>query len=138
MHLPAHLITLAALSLGAATPAAAQAPAPASATLPPHPGPYLPPGQRQPSNEPAASGPALRMQALQKLKLRFEQADLDASGKLTLDEARKAGLGFVVQHFAEIDQAQHGAISFEQLQAYLVQRRKQARAQHVPGHDNLP
>lgn len=138
MPSPTQLIAIAALSLATAAPVAAQSPAAASASQPPHPGPYLPPGQRQPSGEPAASGPALRMQALQKLKLRFEQADLDASGSLTQEEARKAGLGFVVQHFAEIDQAQRGAISFEQLKAYLVERRKQARAQHVPGHDNLP
>jgi hypothetical protein len=104
----------------------------------PGPGPYLPPDKRTPSSEPAASGPALRMQAIQKLKQRFEQADLDGNGRLTRDEASKAGLGFVVQHFDEIDSAHRGAVSFDELKAYLVERRKQARAQHVPGNDKLP
>jgi len=102
------------------------------------PGPYLPPDKRTPSSEPAASGPALRLQALQKLKQRFEQADLDANGRLTREEASKAGLGFVVRHFDEIDSAHHGAVSFDELRAYLVERRKQARAQHIPGNDKLP
>ena len=106
--------------------------------LGPGPGPYLPPDKRTPSSEPAASGPALRMQAIQKLKQRFEQADLDANGRLSKDEANKAGLGFVVQHFDEIDSAHRGSVRFDELKAYLVERRKQARAQHIPGNDKLP
>jgi len=110
----------------------------AAAQTNPGPGPYLPPDKRMPSSEPAASGPALRMQAIQKLKQRFEQADLDGNGRLTKEEANKGGLGFVVQHFDEIDSAHHGSVSFDELKAYLVERRKQARAQHIPGNDKLP
>lgn len=88
--------------------------------------PYLPPAKRVPSSEAAASGEALRAQALQKLKQRFDQADLDANGSLTLDEARHAGLGYVAQHFADIDSAHSGKVSFEDLRHYMAQRRKDA------------
>lgn len=88
--------------------------------------PYLPPAKRVPSGEAAASGEALRAQALQKLRQRFDQADLDANGSLTLDEARRAGLGYVAQHFADIDSAHSGKVSFEDLRQYMAQRRKEA------------
>ncbi len=124
---------LAACMTAAGTRASAQAPqaAPAASTsqLPPHPGPYLPPDKRQPSTEPPASGEALRAQAMQKLKQRFEQADLDASGSLSKEEARKAGLGFVVKNFERIDTKHRGVVSFDDLKAYLQQRRKEAMAQ---------
>jgi len=140
MNKPVLLIAVAAaLLLGASVRAGAQTETPsAQADSARGPGPYLPPDKRKPSSEPAASGPALHQQAIQKLKQRFEQADLDASGNLTKEEARKAGLGFVVNHFEQIDTAHKGAISFDDLKAYLVQRRKEARAQQVPGKQTLP
>lgn len=88
--------------------------------------PYVPPAKRLPSHERPASGEALRQQALAKLKQRFEQADLDASGALTEEEARKAGLGFVANHFAQIDAAHSGKVSFDDLRRYMAQRRKEA------------
>ena len=124
------VLVAAVLALGAAH---AQTDSP-----PAHQGPYLPPDKRSPSPEPAASGPALRMQAIQKLKQRFEQADLDANGLLSKDEASKGGLGFVVNNFDAIDRAHRGAVSFDDLRAYLAERRRQARAQHIPGNDKLP
>jgi hypothetical protein len=124
----------ACISAAAATGANAQA-APAASTpdLPPHPGPYLPPDKRKPSSEPAASGEELRAQAMQKLKKRFEEADLDASGSLTRDEASKAGLGFVVKNFDRIDSAHRGAVSFDDLKAFMQQRRKEAMARQQAG-----
>jgi hypothetical protein len=94
-----------------------------------HPGPWLPPDKRTPSAEPPASGEALRAQAMQKLKQRFDEADLDASGSLTREEAGKAGLGMVVKNFDRIDVAHRGAVSFDDLKAFLQQRRKEAMAQ---------
>lgn len=91
--------------------------------------PYVPPAKRLPSHERPASGEALRQQALGKLKQRFEQADLDASGALTEEEARKAGLGFVAKHFAQIDTARSGKVSFDDLRRYMAQRRKEAMAE---------
>src|SRR5471032_1427660 len=76
-----------------------------------------------------ASGPALRGQAMEKLRQRFKQADTDGNGQLTLEEARKAGLGMVVKNFDEIDTAHSGHISFDDLKAYLRLRRSEAKKQ---------
>ena len=125
---------LAAGATGAASAADTPAtPAAATSPLPPHPGPYLPPDKRQPTPEAPASGAALRAQAMQKLKQRFDAADLDASGSLTREEARKAGLGFVVKNFDRIDASHRGAVSFDDLKIYLQQRRKEAMARQQAG-----
>jgi hypothetical protein len=89
-----------------------------------NPGPYLPPALRTPSAVPPASGQALRNEAMQKLKRRFEQADLDASGSLTRDEAQRAGLGFVVASFDDIDSGGRGKVSFDDVKKFMQQRRK--------------
>lgn len=86
-------------------------------------GPSLPPALRKPAPDAPASGAALRAQAMQKLRTRFEQADLDASGSLTVDEAHAAGLGYVVTHFRDIDHAGRGKISFDDLKKYLQDHR---------------
>lgn len=86
-------------------------------------GPSIPPALRgkAPSPTPAAAGDALQKQALQKLRRRFEEADLDASGRLTEAEASRAGLGFIANNFAAIDSARKGAVSFEDVSRYLEQ-----------------
>lgn len=86
------------------------------------PGPSIPPALRSkaPSST-AASGDALQKQALQKLRRRFEEADLDANGRLTEAEASRAGLGFIANHFAAIDSARRGAISFDDVNRFLEQ-----------------
>lgn len=77
----------------------------------------------------AASGPILlRYQTMMKLKQRFENADLDHSGSLTREEARKAGLGFIDRNFDHIDTAQRGVVSFDDLNSYLIERREEARS----------
>ena len=88
------------------------------------PGPSIPPALRSkaPSSAPAASGDALHKQALLKLRRRFEEADLDASGKLTEEEARRAGLGFISGNFAAIDSARSGAVSFDDVSRFMEQR----------------
>lgn len=89
-------------------------------------GPEIPPALRHPApgQAPAASGEALQKQAMQKLRVRFEEADLDASGRLTEDEARRAGLGYIAANFAAIDSARLGAVSFADVQKFLAQRRQ--------------
>ena len=119
----AALAVLSAAALGMPGHAAAQA----AQNIPRD--PYVPPAKRLPSHERPATGEELRQQALAKLKLRFEQADLDASGALTEAEARKAGLGFVANHFAQIDTAHSGKVTFEDLRRFMAQRRKEAMAQ---------
>jgi hypothetical protein len=97
-------------------------PAPGAAPL----DPYLPPEKRTPARERPAEGAALRQQAMDKLRQRFEEADLDASGSLSKAEAQQAGLGFVAQHFDQIDTRHSGKVSFADLQAYLQQRASDA------------
>lgn len=114
------------LMLASAGPAGAQTQEPAPATPAAHADPYVPPAQRLPAAGAPASGAALRGQAMQKLKERFDRADTDGNGQLTLDEARKAGLGMVVKHFEQIDRAHSGRVSFDDVQAYLILRRSAA------------
>lgn len=91
-----------------------------------NPGPSLPPALRNPSVQaPApASGQALRNEAMQKLKRQFDEADLDASGSLTRDEAQQAGLGYVVASFDDIDTAKRGRVSFDDVKKFMRQRQK--------------
>lgn len=125
LALPA-LLALCALAAGAAR--AAEPPASASAPVVAHPDPYVPPARRLRASEPGAAGPALRHQTLEKMRQRFKDADLDGSGSLSADEARRAGMGFVVKHFDQIDRNHAGQITFNDLQAFLAQRREVARA----------
>ncbi|MBA5636590.1 EF-hand domain-containing protein [Duganella sp. LX20W] len=93
-----------------------------------HPDPWVPPAKRQRASEPGAAGPALQHQIWEKMRQRFKEADLDANGSLSVDEARRAGMGFVVKHFDQIDRSHSGQVTFDDLQAFLAQRRAAARA----------
>lgn len=120
--------TAAVSHAGAQAPSTEAAAPPAVRSAPAYPEPYLPPALRKPLRD-YSSGPVLlRYQAMQKLKKRFDDADLDGSGTLNRDEARKAGFGFVDKNFDHIDTAQRGAISFDDLKTYLIQRREEARS----------
>lgn len=70
----------------------------------------------------------LQYRALQRLKKRFDAADMDGSGSLNREEASKAGLGFIQRNFDHIDTRQRGDISFDDLKAYVIQRREEARS----------
>lgn len=110
-----------------ADPQAAQAAQAAPSALPmQRMDPYLPPSKRKPSPTPGAAGEDLQLQALARLHQKFVDADIDANGSLTPDEARRGGMGFVAAHFAEIDKDGSGEVSFEDLRKYLALRRQQA------------
>jgi hypothetical protein len=129
-----HLIIMAA-STAAMTQAGAQAPQPqqqqqgmAAPPAPAHADPSVPPSLRRPLRD-ASSGPILlRYQAMQKLRKRFDAADADGNGMLNRDEARQAGLGFIDKNFDHIDSAQRGSVSFDDLNAWIIQRREEARS----------
>ena len=132
MKMFAMLAALAAMGAAVAqtpsSPSSDAAASPAVRSAPAHPEPYMPPSLRQPLRD-ASSGPILlRYQAMQKLKKRFDDADLDGSGTLNRDEARKAGLGVVDKNFDHIDTAQRGTVNFDDLKAWLIQRREEARS----------
>jgi hypothetical protein len=85
--------------------------------------PYVPKAQRIPSREAPAAGAELKVQTLAKLRQRFEDADTDRSGTLSQQEAAKAGLGYVEKNFEEIDRTRKGSVSFEEVRAFLRQRK---------------
>lgn len=125
--------TFAAAIVMAMVPASAQTP-PAEMARPavstPYSDAYVPRSMRQPKRD-VAPGPAptlLRFQSMQNLKKRFAAADLDNSGTLNRDEARQAGLSVVEKNFDNIDTAQRGHVTIDDVNAYLIQRREEANA----------
>jgi hypothetical protein len=83
--------------------------------------PWVPPDARRPSATPPTEGSALRAQVERKLKQDFDAADLSHTGALTRQQAVSAGLGFIAQHFDEIDRQKTGAVRFDDVKRYLVE-----------------
>jgi len=104
-----------------ATAAAAAEPIAATAQQPLR-DPWVPPEARRPSKAPPSEGAELRAQVERKLKRAFDEADIDRSGSLTREQARTGGLGFVARHFDEIDRERRGAVRFDDVKRYLVER----------------
>ena len=112
-----------ALALGEALPARAQpAQSPPGTIETPIRGPWVPPELRKPAPSPAPQGAALRAQVERKLKAGFDAADVNRSGTVTREQARAAGLGYIVNHFDEIDRQRAGAVSFEDVKHFLRAR----------------
>jgi len=84
--------------------------------------PWVPPESRKPSTATPAEGAALRAQVERKLKKAFDAADVSHSGSLTRQQANTAGLGFVARHFDQIDRRKAGAVRFEDVKRYLIER----------------
>jgi hypothetical protein len=81
--------------------------------------PWVPPELRKPAPTPATQGADLRAQVERKLKAGFDAADVNRSGTVTRDQARAAGLGYIVKHFDNIDRQRAGAVSFEDVKRFL-------------------
>lgn len=58
----------------------------------------------------------------QRMESRFNAADSNHDGKLTLAEAQ-AGMPRVAQHFSEIDTAKKGYITYSQLRAFMAAKK---------------
>jgi hypothetical protein len=84
--------------------------------------PWVPPESRKASKAAPTEGAALRAQVERKLKLAFDAADVNHSGSLTRQQASAAGLGFVTQHFDEIDRQKSGSVRFDDVKRFLVAR----------------
>jgi len=111
---------LAVVVLGAAAPAPAATPRSPPATIETTiRDPWVPPELRSPPRRPAPQGAALRAQVERKLKAGFDRADVDRSGTVTRDQARAAGLGYLVKHFDDIDRQRAGAVSFDDVKRFL-------------------
>lgn len=101
------------LLMSAAGAAAAQAPISNDA--------QVPPALRVRPTEPPATGAALRAQALAKLEAQFRSADANGDGSLSVEEAK--AFGFVARHFDDIDAGRRGAVTFDDLRAYLAREK---------------
>ena len=84
--------------------------------------PWVPPELRTPAPTPAPQGAALRAQVERKLKAGFDAADVNRTGTVTRDQARAAGLGYIVKHFDDIDHQRAGAVSFDDVKRFLRSR----------------
>ena len=123
MNKPHYFMTcLLCVLVQAAEPAPAGGSAAARANMAQVGDPYLPPAARQPSLATPPSGTALQVLAVEKLRRRFDAADIHRSGSLSQIEARQAGLGFVADHFEQIDTQRRGRINFEELRTYMRSR----------------
>ncbi|MCX4161812.1 MULTISPECIES: EF-hand domain-containing protein [Paraburkholderia] len=71
------------------------------------------------SSQPALSGRALDAHVLTQLKQRFDAADTDHTGRISVDQARSAGWGYLVNHFGQIDKAGRGTVSFDEIANYM-------------------
>jgi hypothetical protein len=110
----AALLALSAPSLFAAEPIAVRAEQPLR-------DPWVPPELRTPSTERPTEGAALRAQVERKLKQAFDTADIRQNGSLTRAQASAAGLGFVAQHFDDIDRQKAGVVRFDDVKRYLIE-----------------
>jgi hypothetical protein len=84
--------------------------------------PWVPPELRASPPAPAPQGAALRAQVERKLKAGFDAADVTHGGTVTRDQARAAGLGYIVKHFDDIDRQRAGAVSFDDVKRFLRTR----------------
>jgi len=69
---------------------------------------------------PPTQGAALRMEIEAKLRHEFERGAVD--GRMTREQARVAGLGFIERHFDAIDRGHRGAITFDDYLGFLEAR----------------
>ncbi len=84
--------------------------------------PALPESLRHLAPTPPSQGKAFRSEVTRRLRDLFEAAHGAQPGRVTRDEARAAGLGFIASHFEAIDAARRGSVSFEDVERYLDQR----------------
>jgi hypothetical protein len=89
--------------------------------------PSLPESMRSLAPSPPTHGKAFEAQVTQRLRDLFDSAHASVPGRLTKEEARAAGLGFIAAHFDEIDAARSGSVSFDDFERYLAGRALQQR-----------
>lgn len=67
-------------------------------------------------------GGASSQQMMNNLEQKFNQADANHDGKLTLEEAR-ASMPRLAQHFDDIDTDHRGYITLDQIKTYIMSKR---------------
>jgi hypothetical protein len=81
--------------------------------------PWVPPELRKALPVPPSRGESFDETVRQKLRASFEAADVDHTGALTREQARRGGFGFVANHFDRIDVERKGSVTFDDLLRYL-------------------
>ena len=109
------------IAAAAVIAAAAGVPLPAAAATMETPmlDPWVPPALRKAAPRPPAAGDALKAEVERKLRADFEAADVEHAGTLTREQARAAGLGYIVKRFDRIDAAGTGRVAFDDVKHYL-------------------
>ncbi|HDR9176619.1 TPA: EF-hand domain-containing protein [Burkholderia vietnamiensis] len=116
------LACAAASATAAAFAQAGEAAAPARARQAQLGDPYVPPAARKPTAGTQTTGAALHAQVVRKLARQFGAADTQNNGSITEAQARAAGLGYVANHFRQIDSSGSGRVSFADVQRYMQAR----------------
>ncbi|AOJ12551.1 EF-hand domain-containing protein [Burkholderia vietnamiensis] len=116
------LACAAASATAAAFAQAGDAAAPARARQAQLGDPYVPPAARKPTAGTQTTGAALHAQVVRKLARQFGAADTQNNGSITEAQARAAGLGYVANHFRQIDSSGSGRVSFADVQRYMQAR----------------
>lgn len=116
------LACAAASATAAAFAQAGEAAAPARARQAQLGNPYVPPAARKPTAGTQTTGAALHAQVVRKLARQFGAADTQNNGSITEAQARAAGLGYVANHFRQIDSSGSGRVSFADVQRYMQAR----------------
>jgi len=106
-------IVAAAMALGNALPATAQTMETSMLD------PWVPPTLRKAAPRAPAGGEALRAEVERRLRADFDAADIERAGTLTREQARAAGLGYIVKSFDRIDAAGTGRVAFDDVKRYL-------------------
>ena len=89
--------------------------------------PWLPPAARSAPLAAETRGAALQQQVMAKLEAQFLAADAAGRGAISLSEARRAGWGFAVQNFEQLDTQGRGEIRLQDLRAFMQKRNSQPR-----------
>ncbi|GBH26460.1 EF-hand domain-containing protein [Burkholderia vietnamiensis] len=116
------LACAAASATAAAFAQAGNAAAPARARQAQLGDPYVPPAARKPTAGTQTTGAALHAQVGRKPARQFGAADTQNNGSITEAQARAAGLGYVANHFRQIDASGSGRGSFADVQRYMQAR----------------
>jgi|SRR6185437_608653 len=129
--LPLAVLALVAFQAQAQTPSTTPSTAPApAASQPSTVQPTMPaPAASAPSATAPTAHPHRAHAKHMTLQQRFDQANTNHDGHLTLDQA-KAGLPSVAKHFSAIDKDKKGYVTMEEIHAYNTQHRAHHKTAH--------
>ena len=121
-RLPAIAAMAAVAALAGISPGARAVDNPPASAQAPMRDPWVPPDARKAPQEAPTSGAALRDQVERKLKQSFDAADRNHTGTITREQAKAHGLGYISEHWDEIDRRNAGVVRFDDVKRFLRER----------------